>query len=150
MDLGAHPMYLVNWLMGRPSEVSSVFTSVTGHSVEDNAVSVFKFTNGAIAISETSFVSDSSPFMLELYGTEGSLLIGLDGVKISSRLLGGKVNGWVKPNALPKALPGPVEQFVKVALHGDKSHYTIDDAVALTEIMVAAYKSSRDGVAVKF
>jgi len=150
MDLGAHPMYLVSWLMGRPLEVSSVFTAVTGHALEDNAVSVFKYEGGAIAISETGFVSEYSPFMLELYGTEGSILINQEGVKINSTLLGGKLSGWVTPSELPKALPEPCEQFINAIADDAPIHYNIDEAVALTEIMVAAYKSSREGRAVKF
>ena len=51
IDLGTHPMYLLAWLLGMPAYVSSVFTAVTGHPVEDNAVSVLEYKNGAIAVS---------------------------------------------------------------------------------------------------
>ena len=42
MDLGAHPMYTLNWFMGEPKTVTSQFTNVTPRAVEDNAVSVFR------------------------------------------------------------------------------------------------------------
>lgn len=66
IDLGAHPMYLIRWLLGRPSAISSSYTFVTGKDVEDNAVSVLEYENGAIAVSETGFVSSVNPFSLEV------------------------------------------------------------------------------------
>lgn len=149
MDLGAHPMYLINWLMGKPVEMSSAFTAVTGHAVEDNAVSIMKFANGAVAISETGFVSEASPFALELYGTEGTLLIGQSGITIHSTRFNGDYNGWVKPDRLPEALPGAIEQFVKGILNNETIHFGMDAAVALTEMMEAAYRSHREGRHIK-
>lgn len=74
IDLGAHPMYLCRWILGKPLRITSMFNSFTNRPVEDNAVCVIEFENGAIAVVETSFVSKSSPFSLELYGTKGSFL----------------------------------------------------------------------------
>ena len=139
MDLGAHPMYLIRWLMGRPVEISSTFTAYTNHAVEDNAVSVMKFKNGAIAVSETGFVSGDSPFALELYGTEGALIIGQSGIRLKTK------DGWLVPDRLPDALPGAVNQFVDGVLRGDKIHFGLDDAIALTELMEKAYISHREG-----
>ena len=137
MDLGAHPMYLINWLMGMPVEISSIFTAVTKHEVEDNAVSVMRFKDGAIAISETGFVSENSPFALELYGNEGSLIIGQNGVYLN----GTKIEN----DDLPKPLPGPIVQFVNGITEGGEIIFGIDAAVALTQLMEAAYKSHKAG-----
>jgi predicted dehydrogenase len=139
IDLGAHPMYLIPWIMGRPTEVSSAFTAVTGHEVEDNAVSIFKFSNGAIAISETGFVSEASPFALELYGTKGTLLIGHNGIQLKT------ADGWLTPDSLPKALPQAIPQFINGILRNETIHFGLDDAIALTEIMEKAYISHREG-----
>jgi predicted dehydrogenase len=144
MDLGAHPMYLISWLMGRPVEISSAFTAYTNHAVEDNAVSVMKFKNGAIAVSETGFVSGDSPFALELYGTEGALIIGQGGIRLKTK------DGWLSPGHLPAALPGAIPQFVDGILHGGVIHFGLDDAIALTELMENAYISDREGRHVKF
>jgi len=147
MDLGAHPMYLINWLMGRPKTMSSTFTSVYGHAVEDNAVSVMAFDNGAIAISETGFVSQaSSPISLELYGTEGALFVGSDFVKLHATWedLPTKYKGHI--DEFPEALPSPIQQFV-AEMRGDFSDralFGIHDAVTLTEMMEAAYTSYRE------
>jgi len=148
IDLGAHPMYLIPWIMGKPVEVSSAFTCVTGHAVEDNAVTIMKYANGAIAVSETGFVSSHSPFMLELYGTAGSLMIVGNEVQLISSKINDATNGcggWIKVNQLPKALPGPIAQFVDGVLYGKEIIFGMDDAIVLTEMMEAAYKAHKQG-----
>ena len=145
MDLGAHPMYLIGWLLGKPAEISSAFTYVTGREVEDNAVSVMKYPCGAMAVSETGFVTGNSPFMLEMYGTDGSLMITGGDIRLISSKNGGEVTGWVLPSQLPQALPSAISQFVDGALHNKEIIFGLDDALQLTEIMEAAYKAHKQG-----
>lgn len=147
MDLGAHGMYLAAWLLGKPKRISAVFSHITGKEVEDNAVAVIEFENGATAINETSFLSSHSPFSLELYGTEGSLLIGGPSlnIQLNSNLLEGKVKGWVQPTELPKPLPSALEQLVGAILRDEPIYFTMDDAVMLTELMDGAYRSHKLG-----
>nr|MDD6335457.1 Gfo/Idh/MocA family oxidoreductase [bacterium] len=145
MDLGAHPMYLCRWLMGKPVAISSTYTEMTGHGVEDNAVSVIEFGDGAIAVSETGFMTPNSPFMLEIYGTEGGLIITGDEVKINSRKLSGEVQGWTVVSDLPKALPSPINQFI-AALEGEgEIAFGLEEGIQLTELMVGAYASLKEG-----
>ncbi len=70
IDLGAHGMYLSRWLLGTPRRCTSIFNSVTGRAVEDNAVSVIEFENNAVAINETSFVSWGGAYSVEIDGTQ--------------------------------------------------------------------------------
>jgi predicted dehydrogenase len=150
MDLGAHPMYLIHWLMGKPMEITSAFTSVTGKAVEDNAVSLLSYADGAVAVSETGFVSSVSPYSLELYGTEGSLLINRGGINLNYKK-DGVSTGWtaVEKEQLPEPLPGPIAQFVDGVVNDKPIAFGIDDAVALTEIMEAAYRSAKEGKHIK-
>lgn len=150
MDLGAHPMYLSRWLLGKPKSITSLFNHVTGRAVEDNAVSVIEFQNNAIAIVETGFVTPNSPFCLELYGTEGSLLIGGpdNTVKVASSK--NKTAGWWVPETLPAALPSALAQWVDGILSGSTIHFGLEDAVALTELMEGAYQSYREGRRIDF
>lgn len=152
MDLGAHPMYLARWLLGQPQSISSLFNSYTGHTVEDNAVSLIEFTNKTIAIIETGFVSSHSPFSLELYGTEGSLLVGgpEDQVHLRSNIINGAVPGWIMPFELPKALPSPIQQWVKGITEGGEIHFGLEEGLQLTELMVHAYRSHRENRKVYF
>jgi predicted dehydrogenase len=44
--------------------------------VEDNAVALLHYPNGAIGVAEAGFVNPHSPFTIEVHGTQGSLLYG--------------------------------------------------------------------------
>lgn len=152
IDLGAHPMYLSRWIMGAPKAITSSFTNVTDRAVEDNAICLVEFEKGGIAIVETGFVTPASPFSLELYGTEGTLLIGgpEHRVKVTSPKISSTVNGWMDVNSLPKSLPSPIEQFVKGVLEGTPIVFGLEDGTQLTELMEAAYISHRENRKVKF
>lgn len=155
MDLGAHGMYLIDYLLGTPKTVTSVFTHVTGKPVEDNAVTVMAFENGAIGIHETGFVSSQSPFSLEMYGTEGTLLIrGLKGqetIMLSTNSSGVEdIHGWITPTRLPEALPSPMEQWIEGIRNDAPIPYGLEEGIRLTELMVAAYRSYQEGRTVEF
>jgi predicted dehydrogenase len=141
IDLGAHPMYLLHWLLGEPKNIQSVFTNITGHEVEDNAVSVIEFEQGAIGVSETGFVSNYNPATLEISGTKGALLI-RNGVTYATEETGGK---WVTPDQLPQALPSPLIQWIKGEKAAEDVSFGIEDSIMLTRMMEAAYKSYQSG-----
>ena len=141
MDLGAHPMYLLNWFMGKPKSVSSVFTNFMVDSVEDNAVSVLEYPCGAIGVSETSFVAENNPYSLEICGTKGTIFAGGPDNKLTYKI--GKE--WQEPEETPDATESPINIFIDALVKGTDIPYTIDDAVALTETMEAAFKSHRSG-----
>lgn len=140
IDLGAHPMYLIRWLLGRPVAVSSVFTSVTGKPVEDNAVSVLAYKNGSIAVSETGFVSAHNPFSLEISGTKGTIYAG----GYTGKCVYNTGSGWTEaPFFAP--LPSPVSLWIDGIAKGTDIPFDIDEAVNLTELMEYAYISYRTG-----
>lgn len=145
MDLGAHPMYLLPWLLGRPVSVSSLFTQTLSHydGIEDNAVSLLEFGNGAIGVSETGFVSKNSPYELEIYGTEGSLFVGgPEGIRLYTKA--GDVTGFLHPDKLPAELPQAMDQWVNAINGGEDPVFGLDDAVLLSEVMEAAYISQNE------
>ncbi|MXY51551.1 MAG: Gfo/Idh/MocA family oxidoreductase [Gammaproteobacteria bacterium] len=144
MDLGAHGMYLAQWLLGQPRRITSVFSTVTGRAVDDNAVSVIEFEGGAIAVNETSFASSGS-YALEMDGTEGAyrMLSPAEGAEVRSQYLSTK--GWHAPPALPEARPKPVDQWIDACLDGTPVDFDMAEAVALTEIMEAGYLADREG-----
>ena len=146
MDLGAHPMYLARWILGRPIRITSLFNERTGHPVEDNAVSVIEFENKAIGVVETSFVSTHSPGWLELYGTEGCLVIGGTdgGVRLISNNIATSVPGWISPSQLPKGLPKPIRLWVDGILRDDPIPFGLEEGTQLTELMEYAYLSHRE------
>lgn len=146
MDLGAHPMYLARWIGGQPKKISSTFTYMTGHEVEDNAVSVIEFESGCIGVSETSFMSTYNPFMLELSGSEGTLLVGGPDehrVQIRSNKLATKE--WTTPEELPEELPSTVRMWVDGILKGTPIPFGLEEGTQLTELMQYAYVAYLEG-----
>ena len=144
MDLGAHGMYLARWLLGQPCRITSVFSTVTGRAVDDNAVSVIEFEGSAIAVNETSFASSGS-YALEMDGTEGAyrMLSPAEGAEIRSQHLDDK--DWHAPPVLPEARPKPVDQWIGACLDGTPVDFGMAEALALTEIMEAGYLADREG-----
>lgn len=144
MDLGAHPMYLSRWIGGQPKHISSTFTYMTGHKIEDNAVSVIEFEGGALGVSETSFMSKDCPFYMELTGTEGTLFLG-DTVdrrlKIKSQKLD-KPDEWVSPK-LPKGLPQALQIWYNGIVKGEPIAFDLEAGTQLTEMMQYAYLSAK-------
>ncbi len=136
MDLGAHGMYLLNWLMGEPVKCASVFTNCLCNSVEDNCVTTFSYENGAIGVSETGFVTGRNPFQLEIAGTKGTILAG----GIFDKLAYNNGDGWIFPN-LGKGSKSAINSFCDAIINDEETLFGIDDAVALTKTMEMAYKN---------
>ena len=138
IDLGAHPMYMCCEVMGQdPVKVQSSFTEMTGRGVEDNAVSILTFANGAIGVSETSFVSVGYPLTLEIGGTEGTLMFHNGDVHWSCAETEGK---WVKVENLPERKLSPLEQWALATKPEDiPESFGIEAACRLTRVMVMAY-----------
>lgn len=136
MDLGAHGMYLLNWIMGEPEKCTSVFTNCLCDSVEDNCVTAFSYKNGAIGVSETGFVTGRNPFQLEIAGTKGTILAGgmFDKVHYNNG------DGWVYPD-VGRGSKSSINSLCD-SINGDgEPLFGIDDAVSLTKTMEMAYKN---------
>ena len=143
IDLGAHPIYLANRLAGgQPKAVSARLHSVMERGVDDHAVATVEYESGILAILESSFVSSGSPFQLELYGTEGTLMIEGDQVRVKSKTHG--LDKWTHPE-LPSPLQSPLEQWVEDILDQSTPTITQDDAKALTLVNEAASLSHEKG-----
>ncbi|MBS4220560.1 Gfo/Idh/MocA family oxidoreductase [Bacillus sp. FJAT-49711] len=140
IDLGAHPIYLTNRLAGKAVAVQARLQQTNGLGVDDNAVVLVEYESGTLGILETSFVSNGSPFQLELYGTEGTVLYE-DG---QLRVTGKHFEGWQTPEA-PEALPMPMVQWTEWILNGTAPSITKDDAIRLTAVNEAAARSQQEG-----
>ena len=148
MDLGAHPMYILNWFLGKPLRIQSVFTNITDRPVEDNAVSIIEFENGAIGVSETGFVSRCDRYQFDISGTDGAARATDGTVEYSSQAVtDGK---WITAEVPHYYLPSPVDYWIGSIVNdvydGDDSYLGINAAVELTKMMTAAYTSSTGGV----
>ncbi|MBQ7931341.1 MAG: Gfo/Idh/MocA family oxidoreductase [Clostridia bacterium] len=149
MDLGCHPMYLLAYFLGKPKRVTGMFTNIYGKPVDENAVAIAEFADGALGVAETGFVSVGSPQTLEVYGTEGSLISHGEDCMVTSRHVPGAENGFIKPE-LPAGKTSPLMQFVEALENGTPApaELNIDAAIALTELLENAYKGDGSGTIV--
>ena len=141
IDLGAHGMYLTEWILGMPIKASSAFTvscelesakEKNPDRVEDNAVTVMSFENGAIAVNETGFVSNYSPVTLEVYGEDGYVrMVENRVVKCTQSTNGVEVEVEVKADK-----PSPIVQFLTDNILDGCG---VKEAKALTRMMTLAY-----------
>lgn len=142
IDLGAHPIYLTNRLAGPAMALHARLNSTKGLGVDDNAVVMVEYESGSLGVIETSFLSNGSPFQLELYGTEGTLLIEDAQIRLkSSQFADGQ---WINPEGLQESLQTPMEQWAAVMKGGSKPTITKEDVMQLTRLNEAAALSQKE------
>ena len=138
VDLGAHPIYLANRLAGQPVAVTARLNSLLGRGVDDTSVAVVEYENGVMGVLETGFTSGKSPFILEVHGSRGSVLVEDGKVRIrSEELYGGQ---WETPD-LPQQQPLPMEQWVAWIEEGRAPLVNRQDMLNLTRVNEAAVRS---------
>lgn len=142
IDLGAHPIYLVNRLGGMGKGLYARLNQSIRQEVDDNSVVMIDYDNGAIGLIEAGFVSNGS-FQLEMHGTEGILMIQKGGLRLKSVHVNS--NEWTVPESLPHALPSPMEQWVMQIREGYAPSITKEDMWRLTQINQAASRSHVEG-----
>lgn len=151
IDLGCHPMYLARLFLGLPESVSASYGYMTGKEVEDNAVAVLRYANGALGIVEAGFVNRFSPFTIEIHGTEGSLLYGTPDNKIlvrSSKLGEEASKSWAVQEQSERK-PTAIQQWVEHIKGNTSAAENIAHALDLTRLMEAANLSVQRNSAVK-
>ncbi len=144
MDLGAHPVYLANSLLGKPVRVSAVMGKPLGSQTDEVATVLVEYEGGKAAVLETSLISWNSPRLLELYGTEGAFVSLNDKVTVN---LKSDDRSEYKELDLPVPATMPIHHFLD-AVAGDSEvpgAYGLDAATDLTRIVVAAYESVANG-----
>ena len=152
MDLGCHPMYLLSYLCGKPKKITGIANSVFGTPVDENAIAIIEFEGGTIGVSETSFLAYSSPYTIEVHGTDGILLWQNNGELKYKTSETAKLNkGFISPDNLPKEDEKPIVRFVDSCLNGTGSPEGLGmkDAIELALLLENAYKSYESGKTVE-
>ena len=153
MDLGCHPMYLLAYLCGMPKKITGIANSIMGTPVDENAVSLIEFENGAIGVSETSFLAYSAPYTIEVHGTEGILLWNnKDGAKYKTKETAKVFNGFIIPDRLPESSENPIDAFVNACVDGNDipEEYGVKSAIDLARLLEATYIAYETGKTIEF
>ena len=141
-DLGCHRMDVVRWLMGEPKKVMAIINNFTrNYDIDDNSATIIEFANRGIGMVDVAFVHRSGPNPLELYGTEGAIVLGVGPISLTTRKLSGdKVSEYIASG--PQGLPSPMQQWINAIEDGTPMTITIEDGRNLTELLQAAYMSA--------
>jgi 1,5-anhydro-D-fructose reductase (1,5-anhydro-D-mannitol-forming) len=144
IDLGCHPMYLTRLFLGFPESVSAHYGYMTGKEVEDNAVSILKYPNGALGMAEAGFVTSHTPFTIEIHGQDGSLFFGTPKGHLllkTSRQDEAAAKQWTEL-PLPDKVPSAFDQWVGHILNNTTATENIQLALDLTKLMEASNLSA--------
>jgi predicted dehydrogenase len=158
LDEGVHAADFLRWMFGEPRSVSAAISSAAlGLPVEDTAVATFHFGGGMFAEVTTSWCFAAADASIEIYGTEGTLL--LTGVDLASRATheGGflrvysrKEERWSASATVPHFKTGVFHEhvawaFVRALKEGGPMPVTLEDGMRAFAIVEAAYRSAASG-----
>lgn len=144
-DLGCHRVDIMRWLMGEPkSAISKINNFTDNYPIDDNSVSVVEFANKALGVIDVSWTHRSGPNMLELYGTEGSIVAGHGDLHFETRKLSDEEKAEYIARR-PEPTPSAMQQWVNSILRNEPMQITIQDGRNLTELMQAFYMSADQG-----
>lgn len=141
-DLGCHPVYLTQLLLGaRPDTVASIYRSVTGRAVEDQAVVTVGYPTQAIGVIEAGFAA-ATPFSIDVAGTEGWLRYSDEDRRLVAS--GTAYGDGLVELPIPPDAPDAFTQWVELIRGGGRANDNISRAIELTRLVVAANRSAAD------
>lgn len=169
IDIGVHILDLTLFLMGYPKPISASgktwdmlgkdpnIVNPWGEydrskfTVEDFAVGLIKFDNGAVVVLESSFMAnlDGDPFQTQLFGTKAGATVkgwGDDAIEIFSETNKQLFN--MKPKNVPHVESSHVDEikaFVDAIINNKPSPVPGENGLVLNAIFDSLYKSSDTG-----
>jgi myo-inositol 2-dehydrogenase/D-chiro-inositol 1-dehydrogenase len=163
LDEGVHAADLLAWLFGLPETVvAQVSHEALGLEVEDLGIAVFRWASGLIGEITSSFTFAAADTSVELYGTQGTLL--LSGVDLASRDItterfmrryrsDSSQKSWDTLDVVPRFKLGGFHQqnaiaFVDALEQGHPPPITIVDGLNAGRMIDAAYRSAQSGARV--
>lgn len=153
INQGIHTLDLLIHLMGSVEEVyARCSTFAHDIEVEDLAISLMKFANGAFGIvTASTAMSPGFPTKLEIHGTKGSAKI--EGEKLTSYLaegveevtdIGKELKAWARPEAVPpKNHALLIEDFLSAILEDREPFVSGEEGRRSVELIRAMYASAK-------
>jgi predicted dehydrogenase len=145
IDFGQHAAHVMHYLFGMPLSVTAMFESygetAIKNKVEENGAALYRFPNGILSVVEANWYNPGMiGSCLSLYGTKGCMSI--DSENASYTLEGGKKIVIAKEE-LPVPPPHPLNYWFDSMVNDTPNElYGIDEAVNLTRMATAAYRSA--------
>jgi 1,5-anhydro-D-fructose reductase (1,5-anhydro-D-mannitol-forming) len=144
-DLGCHPVYLVQRLLGpAPQTVGATYGFTGGRAVEDNAVVTLGYSDGAIGVIEASFVARST-YAVEIGGAEGAVRF----IEGAGLWLSAGDDSWTELPVPPDG-DDPFAQWVRHITDGTRADDNLARAVELTRLVPAANAAAAAGTTLAY
>ncbi len=139
MDVGSHYLDLFRYLEGDFARIAYMESSaVFGETVEESAFVTVEFKSGAHGILGVSFAVSHSGNVLEVYGTEGTLLLGKDMVIITAE------GEETHPAVFSDYYSGLLAHFCRCVEEGGEPMASGEDGLRNLEVIEAAYRAGRE------
>lgn len=144
MDLGPHSVDMLRYLIGEVTEVSAFCdTAIHNYQVEETGGILMRFQNGAQGFTDLSFSVAQCDIVLELYGTEGTVIVlNDDGWKIHTNIDGEK---RVIASQFEDLYQHQFEHFGACVATGLAPLASGDDGLRANTVLAAAYESAKSG-----
>lgn len=150
-NMGCHGVKFLLWFMGMPISCTGMFSSFTKEAskngIEENAVISYLFPGGAIGTIETGWVHPRYQCNFEVNCERGAVIGTPDGLYYRMDLKGDK---WIRvmDKVLPHPADHPMTYFIEHVVNQiPMEEFQIDEAVAFTKMIQAAYQSQGHEVA---
>lgn len=155
MDTGSHCLELLQFFLGQVESVSAVMCNAAfDYRVEDTSVAALRFRNGAVGIIDTSFAVPYRENLLEVYGTEGTLLAAKTAGPFPDPVLRLLNKEGEKRIDVPMSVDQyqvQFEQFADCIINDTKPPVDGRDGLENLRIILAIYESAKKGkVVAKF
>ena len=146
-DLGCHPVYLTQLLLGAfPATLSATYASFTHHQVEDQAVVTLGYPGGAIGVIESGFLS-RDPFIIEMHGTKASLVY--EGTQNLLQIQRAGEDTW-QSLPIPQDDANPFKRWVSHIREATRADDNLSRAVELTRLVSAANTAAATQTTVRY
>ncbi len=147
MDLGAHGVDLLRYIVGEVDQVSAFCnTAIHGYDVEETGTIMMRFENGAQGLVDTSFAAAGCDLVIEIYGTNGWVWVhNDDGWKIK---LAANGESQTIDSPFEDLYQSQFEHFARCVTQEEEPIATGLDGLCTNAILAAAYESDRTGAAV--
>jgi len=155
LDLGVHVSHLALWFMGEAaSVVGEIVRARPDIQVDDGGAMVVTFRSGALGVIEASWSSTPGLSSIEIYGTDGRIMMGYPRFDIAvQRPDGTEVPGYSRDEIVsrfdPRDLLAPFRSlgsnFVAAIRGHAEASPTGTDGMRAIELVEACYRSSDTG-----
>ena len=140
IDTGSHYLDLFRFLVGDFARIACMGSSaVFSWEVEESAFALVQFKSGAHATLTASGAIPHGGNVLEIYGTEGTLLLGAELRIITA------AGEEVLPATFPDYYSGLLDHFCRCLDEGGKALASGLDGLRNTEVIETAYRSLKEG-----